>query len=339
MNPFEELFSKAELHGLIEQNFVSDKLNDTQKRQSLKIMRHCDLQSYSLQFSSWLQEVKNYSFNDQFEYLKFCEGENTFKLFVEFIDYYKVEKKKNISENTQKTAKIAGYGKTQVVAMEILGLWEGENNWNPVKPVFYYIPEVLDKHKLSPKKAIFYLNTYTGGLNPIIDKNLKPKVIEYLKSLIDIDYELPHQQTETKTEQETIELKPVLKPEAVQIVFDILKDFFSPEHQTELKKIIETGNNPSSKLHFKANGNRLTDTFKKLIEHNFITGCRKQDLINWIISNFTFTQQNKVKPFIYDTVEKTISRNYYPCKSPLIEIKNGQIQKDEQPRKRKQSKY
>lgn len=142
-----------------------------------------------------------------------------------------------------------------------------------------------------------------------------------------------------ETEQETVEIKPVLKPEAVQTVFEIIKDFFSTEQQPDLKQVIETGNIASKKLLFKGNGNRLTDTFKKLIEHDFITGCQKQDLINWIISNFTFTQQNKVKAFIYDTVEKTISRNYYPCKSPLIEIRNGQIQKVEQPRKRKQSKY
>ncbi len=145
--------------------------------------------------------------------------------------------------------------------------------------------------------------------------------------------------TETETEQKTGDLKPVLNSEAVQIVFDILKGFFSPEHQTELKNVIETGSKASKKLLFKGNGNRLSDTFKKLIEHDFITGFQKQDLINWIISNFQFTHQNKEKPFVYDTVEKTISRNYYPCKSPLIEIKNGQIHKVEQPRKRKQSKY
>ncbi len=140
------------------------------------------------------------------------------------------------------------------------------------------------------------------------------------------------QQTEMKTEQETIEMKPVFKPEAIQMVFDILKDFFSPEQQVELKQIIETGNKANKKMLFKGNGNRLSDTFKKLIEHDFIIGCQKQDLINWIISNFTFTHQGKVKVFVYDTVEKTISRKYYPCKSPLIEIKNGQIQRVEQPR-------
>lgn len=150
---------------------------------------------------------------------------------------------------------------------------------------------------------------------------------------------LPPQQTETKTEQETIEMKPVLKPEAVQVVFEIIKDFFSTEQQPDLKQVIETGNIASKKLLFKGNGNRLTDTFKKLIEHDFITGCQKQDLINWIISNFTFTQQNKVKAFIYDTVEKTISRNDNPCKSPLIIIVNSQIQKVEHPRTKKYNKY
>ena len=144
---------------------------------------------------------------------------------------------------------------------------------------------------------------------------------------------------ETKTGKETVQIKPVLKPEAVQIIFEIIKYFFNPEQQTELKQVLQTGNKASKKMLFKGNGNRLTDTFKKLIEHDFITGCQKQDLINWIVSNFNFTQQNKVKEFVYDTVEKTISRNNYPCKSPFIEIKNGQIQKVEHSRAKKYSKY
>lgn len=147
------------------------------------------------------------------------------------------------------------------------------------------------------------------------------------------------QQAETKTEQKTIEIKPILKPEAAEIVYEIIKDYFSIEQQSALYAIIDTGNVASEKLLFRANGNRLTDTFKKLIEHDFIIGCTKQDLINWIILRFTFTHQKKVKTFIYDTVEKTISRNDYPCKSPLIIIVNGQIKKVEQPRTKKYNKY
>jgi len=140
---------------------------------------------------------------------------------------------------------------------------------------------------------------------------------------------------EKDTEQKTIELKPVLKPEAVHVVFDIIKDFFPPEQQAELKQVLETGNNANEKLLFKDKGNRLTDTFKKLYEHNFITGCTKKDLNKWITRNFLFISRNGSTEFKYDTVEKTLSRNDSPCKEPLIEIKNGQILKAEQPRIKK----
>ena len=184
----------------------------------------------------------------------------------------------------------------------------------------------------------------------ISEKEINIELINYQKHLqekresiyIDLINEiqgLPPQQNKPKIGQDTIEIKPILKPEAVQIVFEIIKDFFSTEQQPKLKEILETGNNTNKKLLFKDNGNRLTDTFKKLIEHDFIIGCQKRDLINWIIINFNFTCQNKVKGFIYDTVEKTISRNDNPCKSPLIIIENRQIQKVELPRNKKHKKW
>ena len=144
----------------------------------------------------------------------------------------------------------------------------------------------------------------------------------------------------TITEQETIEMKPVLKLEAVQMVFDILKDFFSPEQQIQLRKIIETGNNTSKKLLFMDNGNRLTDTFKKLIEHDFIIGCQKQHLENWVVENFLFLHNGTKKEFKPRVVNKYISAgiNTVGCKSPLIEIRNGQIQKVERPRTKKHEK-
>lgn len=141
-------------------------------------------------------------------------------------------------------------------------------------------------------------------------------------------------QNEKETEQRIIEAKPIFNLKAGQVVFEIIKDFFSTEQQTVLLHLIETGNIASEKLLFKGNGNRLTDTFKKLIEHDFITGCKKQDLIKWIISNFSFLHNGKEKKFVYDTVEKTVSRNYFPCKNPLIEVKNGVIQKVIHPNRR-----
>jgi len=176
-------------------------------------------------------------------------------------------------------------------------------------------------------------------IDPEIIKELQKIKLKYINQLVVFIDQLPTHQTETEKEHETIEIKPVLKSDTVLIVFEIIKDFFSTEQQPELKEILETGNNTNKKLLFKDNGNRLTDTFKKLIEHDFIIGCQKRDLINWIIINFNFTHQNKVKGFIYDTVEKTISRKDNPCKSPLIIIENRQIQKVEVPRNKKYKKW
>lgn len=139
--------------------------------------------------------------------------------------------------------------------------------------------------------------------------------------------------------QNAIELNPILKPDVVQIVFEILKDYFTLEDQTEFKQILETGNRASRVLTFKENGNRLTDTFKKLFEHNFIVGWQKKAVIDWIVSNFKFTHRGEPKPFTFDTVAKTINRNNNPCKNPLINIINGQIQISDKPRIKKQSKY
>lgn len=187
--------------------------------------------------------------------------------------------------------------------------------------------------------------TFENTINNILElrQMLKKELInldnEVFKEITLLLKAIPPQQTETKTEQQTIEAKPIFNPKAVQIVFEIIKDFFGTEQQNELKQVLETGNNASQKLLFKDSGNRLTNTFKKLIEHDFITGCQKQDLINWVVSNFDFTHQNKAKAFIHGTVEKTISGNNYYCKSPLIEIENGQIQKVVQPQTKKYNKY
>ena len=135
-----------------------------------------------------------------------------------------------------------------------------------------------------------------------------------------------------ETPQQTIEIKPTFKPEAIEKIFEMIKDFFSIEHQTELKSILKTGNNANIKLLFKDNGNRLTDTFKKLKEHDFITCCDKQTLIDWIVKNFEFMQQSEPKPFKTNTVKGIINKKTNPCKSPIIEIENAEIIKNEIPR-------
>ena len=197
-----------------------------------------------------------------------------------------------------------------------------------------------DKRKLKIKNG--YLDVSEGVKLPYV-KILEEWFIdeqEYFNNLIiGINNSKP-QPPQGKVSNGVVELRVTLKPEVVQVVFDIIKGFFEVEQQSELKQILETGNNSGNKkLLFKDSGNRLTDTFKKLIEHDFITGCQKRYLINWIVSNFEYVKSGESSAFVYKVVEQTISGQKTPCKSPLIEIKNGQIQKVETARVKKHSNY
>jgi hypothetical protein len=128
------------------------------------------------------------------------------------------------------------------------------------------------------------------------------------------------QQTETKTEQETVVMKPVLKPEAVQIVFDIIKDFFSTEQQNELKQILETGNDVSQHLIFLDNGNRLADAFKQLKKADIITGCEQNELENWIGKNFKYRYRKEIKKYTSRYLNDIISTNKDKCQRPLLNV-------------------
>jgi hypothetical protein len=132
---------------------------------------------------------------------------------------------------------------------------------------------------------------------------------------------------EVQAEKLIIESKPVFTEEVKSFVFDVLKGFFDTQQQSELKRIIDTGAKANERLIFKGNGNQLTDTFSKLIRNNFIVGCEKKQLNEWIISSFVFVNKGKTSPFTPDYVEKFISRNGFNCKRPLIDIIDGKPQR------------
>jgi hypothetical protein len=225
MDPFEQLFAKAEIHGLIEQNIVSDKLSIAAKRQSLNLMREYDITQYCIEFRTYLNEMVNLSFETDLDYFEYCKEESTFETFVEFIHYRKAETKKNIIERAKETAQKARYSSEQIIAMEILGIMEyGENNYNPVKPNFKHIPDVLSKHNLSPDEALIYLNNHTDGLSPQTEINLISKVKENIEYLKKIGYKTPPQQGKAKAEQETPK------------IFEEL--FYNPEHAEPCLQIL-----------------------------------------------------------------------------------------------------
>ena len=165
----------------------------------------------------------------------------------------------------------------------------------------------------------------------------KESFIEYLKYQKQVEL---NRQAEKENEKATwridldtssnqispINKKPIFNQTATSVVFEILKGFFKLDEHDKLKVLLEYGNNAGQSLIFLGNGNRLADTFKKLFEHGFITGCSKQELENWIGNNFKFQPADQIKSFTKDYLQKCISRKNWVCKEPLIEISNREIQ-------------
>ena len=124
------------------------------------------------------------------------------------------------------------------------------------------------------------------------------------------------------------EVKPIFKPEMIDTIFDLLKDFFSIEQQKDFKTFIETGNNVNEKLLFLDNGNRLADAFKQLKNADFITGCNQTDLINCIEKNFNYRYRNEVKSYRTKYLESIISTNKELCQKPIFLVKANSITKN-----------
>jgi hypothetical protein len=118
-----------------------------------------------------------------------------------------------------------------------------------------------------------------------------------------------------------IESKPKFKPEEIQSIYNLLKDFFSEEHQVQFLKILKTGNNATEKLIFSSNGNRLADAFKQLINSDIITGCNKIDLESWIGRNFCYIHRKEVKKYTSKYLNDIISTNKEKCQKPVLNTK------------------
>lgn len=132
---------------------------------------------------------------------------------------------------------------------------------------------------------------------------------------------LPPSQIKPNPEQQAPSIKPIFKPEAISTILDLLKDFFSPEHQTQLKQILETGNNASEQLIFLDTGNRLADAFKQLYDIDIITGCEKKELESWICNNFRYRFRQNIKSFTPHYLNNIISTKKDLCQNPILNTK------------------
>lgn len=125
---------------------------------------------------------------------------------------------------------------------------------------------------------------------------------------------------ETKKDPETLDVKPVFKPDVVQNVYDILKDYFSKEQHEELRKLLESGNDSNKHLIFLDNGNRLADAFKQLIKAGIITGCEQKELESWIGNNFKYRYRHAIKEYTSRYLNDIISTNKDRCQKPILNV-------------------
>jgi hypothetical protein len=117
-----------------------------------------------------------------------------------------------------------------------------------------------------------------------------------------------------------VNTRPIFKKEAIEQIYDILKDYFIGSDQKQLHDVLDTGSSINNKLHFISNGNRLADAFKQLYDGSFITGCKKKELEKWVSQNFTFQDKNKVKHFTLRYLQDIISSSWSKCENPIIAV-------------------
>lgn len=152
--------------------------------------------------------------------------------------------------------------------------------------------------------------------------NVKRLLTEKLNLIIEHSED---ESTMTNPLETIIDSTPKLIPEVIPELFNILKDFFTPDQQAGLETLLKTGKCNNSPLLFNDNGNRLTDAFRKLKEKDFIICCGKKDLEKWIQLNFNYVSKKTITAYTPDYLEKCVSRKDFICKKPLFEIENSKI--------------
>jgi len=115
---------------------------------------------------------------------------------------------------------------------------------------------------------------------------------------------------------------PSFKPEIIDIVFELLKDYFSEPDQVKLFQLLQNPSEDYGVLVFLDTGNRLADAFKQLYDSDFILGCQKKDLQCWIKDNFKFTYHENVKAFKLKYLEDIISTDKEKCAREILTVKN-----------------
>ena len=113
---------------------------------------------------------------------------------------------------------------------------------------------------------------------------------------------------------------PIFKPEIIDSLFSILKDYFSEKDQLFLETLLLTGKGGPDKLLFLSKGNQLADVFWQLAENQLVINCSKAQLEAWIAQNFQYTDRRASKDFTLKYLGKIISTPHQTCQNPIIQL-------------------
>ena len=115
-------------------------------------------------------------------------------------------------------------------------------------------------------------------------------------------------------------IKPIFVNESISEIYEILRDFFSPEDQIEFYALLNGGENAPKPLLFLGSGNRLADAFKQLYDCDIIRGCQKKELEYWISINFSYRYRNKLKTYTLPYLSEIMSTRKDMCQKPVLNI-------------------
>lgn len=127
------------------------------------------------------------------------------------------------------------------------------------------------------------------------------------------------EQQVSRTRSDEKDSFPSFKKKYITDILNIFEGYFSKQHFGLLKALLD-GEQPSEKLLFKDNGNKLANVFRQLFEDQIITGCNKKELERWILQNFKYKYRGVQKDFTEHYLNDVISTEIKPCKNPIIGI-------------------
>lgn len=120
-------------------------------------------------------------------------------------------------------------------------------------------------------------------------------------------------------------LTPMFHDRAIELILTAVNGYFSVDDHAKLEQLLKNVTKISTRLIFLDNGNRLADLFRKVFEAGYVTHCDKKELGEWMQENFQFRFRKQLRAYTKDYIEKCISRNFYPCKHPLVVLEKGHL--------------